>query len=304
MSLQAFERIVDVNRIGEPDNQPLGSLLAQNQSARKSSMDQEKTLLLAIDLQNDFMDAGALGVPGAKQDMERLLHFMYRHFEDITHVMASIDTHKPQQIFHPCWWHDDKGNEPEPLTIIEWKDVKEGKWLPRFYPEQSRTYVQKLEETSKQKLCIWPYHCLKGSYGVALEGQFARMAYVHSLLRDYELKTVVKGEDPLSEMYGILQPEYSEKNLVREDVVEQIKSYDNIVVAGQAKSHCVIETVKQIIEHLKKDRNHFHHLYVLTDCMSSIPGFEEETNKEFAQLKEDYGMQLITSEEWASFKGR
>ncbi|SET05877.1 Nicotinamidase-related amidase [Salinibacillus kushneri] len=299
MKLREFEHIVDVDKIGEPINQPLGDFLAQpNQSIQKSGADKEKSLLLAIDVQNDFMDSGALGVPGAKQDMERLLHFMYNHFEDITHVMASIDTHKPQQIFHPCWWEDAEGNEPEPLTIIEWADIKASKWKPRFFEQESKTYVQKLEERSKKQLCIWPYHCIQGSYGISLEGQFTRMAYLHSLLRDYELKTVVKGEDPLSEMYGIIQPEYSERDLVRRDVIEQIKGYDNVIIAGQAKSHCVIESVKQIVDHLKEGTNQLNHIHILTDCMSSIPGFEEETEEEFAQLEKDYGIQLLTSNQW------
>ncbi|MRG87234.1 cysteine hydrolase family protein [Salinibacillus xinjiangensis] len=295
-----FEQIVEVENIGEPTKQTFDQFLRNTNlpSVKKAKDDEEKVLLLAIDVQNDFMDAGALGVPGAKQDVERLLQFIHHNFEQITHIMASIDTHKPQQIFHPCWWEDSSGNEPEPLTIITYEDIQSGKWSPRFHHEKSMAYVRKLEEQSKKQLCIWPYHCIQGSYGVSLESQFTKMAYLHSLLRDYELKTVVKGEDPLSEMYGIIQPEYSEKELVRYDVVEEIKQYDKVIIAGEAASHCVIESVIQIVEHVKDDRRLLENIYVLTDCMSSIPGFEEETEKEFQTLHRDYGVQLILTSEW------
>ncbi len=300
MSKINLENIVQFHQIGEASHQPLGDVVTNNKdsSYRRAAEDKEKTLLLAIDIQNDFMDKGALGVPGATKDVERLLQFMAKHFEDITHIMASLDTHKPQQIFHPSWWKDKNGEEPKPLTMITYEDIQSGKWIPKYEAEKSKNYVKKLEKTSKKQLCIWPYHCLKGSTGAAMEGQFAKLAYFHSVARDYELKTVVKGEDPLSEMYGIIQPEYSEKDLVRWDLIEEMKKYDKILIAGEAKSHCVLESIHQIIEHLKDEPKRLENLYVLTDCMSSIPGFEEETDREFTILSETYGIKLITSTDY------
>jgi nicotinamidase-related amidase len=296
----SLDKLVDFGKIGEPTNQPISESLKWlgSSKVKKAKEDKEKTLLLAIDVQNDFMDKGALGVPGAIKDVERLLHFIYHHFENITHIMTSLDTHKPQQIFHPSWWENKEGKEPEPFTIITYADVEAGEWIPRYESEKSKRYVQKLEESSKKQLCIWPYHCIKGTFGVSLEGQFAQLAYLHSIMRDYELKTVVKGEDPLSEMYGIIQPEYSEKDLVRRDILEEIANYDKVIVAGEAKSHCVLETMNQIVTHLKDNRSLLENIYVLTDCMSSIPGYEEDTEKAFQQLHEEYGIQLITTDEY------
>ncbi len=293
-----LEKLVNVNQIGEPVNEALSGVLTLSSDVKQAKDDEVKTLLLAIDVQNDFMDDGALGVPGAKEDVKRLIQFVYDHFEDITHITASLDTHKPHQIFHPCWWENQDGEEPEPLTIITYEDIKEGKWIPRYEKEKSMTYVQKLEESSKKQLCIWPYHCIQGTFGHSLEGQFAKLSYYHSVMRGYDFTTIVKGEDPLSEMYGIIQPEYSEKDLVRKDVIEQLKQYDRILVAGEAKSHCVLETIYQIIAHLQGENELLQNIYVLTDCTSSIPGFEEQTENECERLHEEYGIHFITTNEY------
>ncbi|MCP8618101.1 isochorismatase family protein [Salirhabdus salicampi] len=259
-----------------------------------------KVLLLAIDVQNDFMDGGALGVPGAKEDTARIVTFIEEHSEDITQIMVSLDTHKPQQIFHPCWWEDGQGREPDPFTIITARDVKEGKWKPKYYEIASVRYVQMLERNSKKQLCIWPYHCLQGTYGAALEEQFAKKAYQHSVEREYELQTIVKGLEPLSEMYGIIQPEYSEKNLIQTEVINTLKLYDEIVIVGEAASHCVLESVAQIAEHLRPEINS-PQLTVLEDCMSCIPSFEEDTDNSFRALQERGEIEILTSNQW---KGR
>src|SRR5690606_33056961 len=96
-----LEKLVNVNQIGEPVNEALSGVLTLSSNVKQAKDDEVKTLLLAIDVQNDFMDDGALGVPGAKEDVKRLIQFVYNHFEDITHITASLDTHKPHQIFHP-----------------------------------------------------------------------------------------------------------------------------------------------------------------------------------------------------------
>ena len=45
------------------------------------------------------MEQGALGVPGAKQDIANATKFIYRNLEKITDIMVSLDTHEPMEIF-------------------------------------------------------------------------------------------------------------------------------------------------------------------------------------------------------------
>lgn len=118
-------------------------------------------------------------------------------------LAVSIDTHTPHQIFHPCWWIDENGNNPAPYTPITLADLDSGKYRAVIYPRQSRDYVEHLEKDGKKTLCVWSYHCLQGTSGAAFENQFANMIYFHSVAKKAVTQRLVKGQDPLSEMYGI-----------------------------------------------------------------------------------------------------
>jgi len=77
-----------------------------------------KTLLVIIDMQNDFMEGiGSLPVPGSIKDIKNLIEFINNNKIDT--IMCSLDTHEKMQIFHSCWWQDENGNNPEPFTIID-----------------------------------------------------------------------------------------------------------------------------------------------------------------------------------------
>jgi len=141
-----FEEIVDVKSIGIEHNPiKMNEILkkANEENLKPSSDDTDRVLLIAIDVQQDFMENGALGVPGSLGDVERLNRWIYTNMEKITQITASIDTHNPFQIFHPCWWMDAKGNNPAPFTAIPLKELDDGKWAPAVNPKGSREYVEK-----------------------------------------------------------------------------------------------------------------------------------------------------------------
>jgi nicotinamidase-related amidase len=288
--LTRFEEIVNLQAVRAVQPQPLNRIfqMASKERIRASKDDTQKVLLLLIDMQNDFMEHGELAVPGSYRDVERTTAFIYRHLEEITEIMVSLDTHQPHQIFHPAWWVDAAGNHPQPMTIITAEEVVQGKWKALKYPEQSLKYVRQLQERGKKQLCIWPYHCLAGTFGAALESQLSNMVYFHSIARQSDPIRIVKGLHPVSEMYGIIKPEVSEGNEMNVELLARLKQYDRIFVAGEAKSHCVLETLLQIAEH---EPSILAKTVVLEDCMSVIPGFEEETETAFAQLAQRYGMQ-------------
>ncbi len=96
-------------------------------------------------------------------------------------------------------------------------------------------------------------------------------------------------------MYGMIKPEYAVRDEGNYEFLNSLKSYQKIIIAGEAKSHCVLESVKQIVEHYTDDRSVTSNIYLLDDCMSSIPSYEEETEKAFEQLKLTYGIHIINS---------
>ncbi|RFU60582.1 cysteine hydrolase family protein [Peribacillus glennii] len=293
----SFESIVDVTAIGGQNSAKIHELLtlASKEELVQSVQDTDRVLFLGIDFQNDFMENGGLAVPNSHQDVANVTRFIYDNMERITTIAVSIDTHEPQQIFHPSWWVDLSGHNPEPLTIISAEDVDNGKWKPVEHYEVSKDYVHNLEKLGKKQLCIWPYHCLQGTNGAALESQFSNMIHFHSIARKSKLQKIVKGLDPLSEMYGIIKAEYDRSDYCNHEFLQSLKGYDKIIIAGEAKSHCVLESVKQIAEHYAKDREITSRIFLLEDCMSPITGFEESTNEEFKQLQIQYGINIVSS---------
>lgn len=302
MSLKTpYAEIVDVAAIGGKNTRNLGEILvkATAEGLAPSKDDVEKVLLLAIDMQNDFMENGALPVPGSFGDVERTTKFIYDNLSKITQIATSLDTHKPQQIFHPYWWVDANGNNPAPFTVITLKDLDDGKWFPVIAPLESREYVEGLEKNGKKVLCIWPYHCIRDTNGYALESQFANMVYFHSTAKKWTTMPINKGTDPLSEMYGIIKPEFSGKRgLINTQFLNFMETFDKIIIVGEAKSHCVLESIQQIAEHYHNIVNKpemTQKIYILEDCMSCIPGFEQTTEDAFKNFKQQYRMNILKS---------
>ena len=137
----AYTEIVNGNYIGSAENPiVLQEILkkADEEELCPSNQDQERVLFLGIDVQQDFMDHGALGVPGAHGDVERMTRFIYDYMEKISNIAVSMDTHTPHQIFHPCWWIDENGEHPAPYTVITLQDLDQGKYRALINPQASR----------------------------------------------------------------------------------------------------------------------------------------------------------------------
>ena len=292
-----FYHIFDAESVGKMMNPlPINQILkwASLEDPVQHDDSEPKTLFLGIDIQRDFIDNGALGVPGAADDVARLSRFLYDHADRISTMMVSIDTHEPMQIFHPCWWRDPDGRQPEPFTVIKPLDLTEARWKAVKDPALSKNYVRQIEKAGKQ-LCIWPYHCLDGTTGQALETQFANVIHFLSSACNIPLIKIHKGQHPLSEMYGIFKPEYSMSNDTNCELLEQIASYDKIIIAGEAKSHCVLESVRQFCEYYYDKPEITRKIYLLTDCMSDIPGFEEHSKTAYSILSSKYKINMVKS---------
>lgn len=296
----AYPEIVNQNYIGSTENPVFMNEILQKANEEEmtpSAQNKKRVLFLGIDVQQDFMDGGALGVPGAKKDVERMTEFLYKHINQISNIAVSIDTHTPHQIFHPCWWIDENGRNPAPYTVITLDDLDAGKWRAVINPQASREYVKHLEQDAKKALCIWTYHCLQGTAGAALENQFANMIYFHSVVKKTVVQRLVKGQDPMSEMYGIIKPEYDTKGYINMDFLNKVETFDQVIIAGEAKSHCVLESIKQILEHYETRPEVTKKIWILEDCMSPIPGYEDATDQAFREFRNRYHVNLVRSTE-------
>ncbi len=273
--------------------------LANNEQLVPAAKDLQSVLVILIDEQQDFMPTGALGVPGADEDVKRVTKWVYDNMGKITQIAVSIDTHNPFQIFHPCWWEDENGQNPAPFTAISLADLDSGKYRPVIRPQHSRDYVEALSKSNKKVLVIWPYHCLQGTQGCALDPQVSNMVYYHSVARKALSIRLVKGLDPDTEMYGIIKPEWDPKNYINMSFLNKLESFDRVVIAGEAKSHCVLESISQMLDYYKAKPEITPRVFILEDCMSNIPGFEAATEAAFKEFKSKYQVNLVTTENFS-----
>lgn len=293
-----FEEIVNVNSIGSGDTS--GDIneilkLASRENLKSASKNLENILVLGIDFQKDFMENGALPVPNSFKDIENFTRFIYNNIDKISEIDLSMDTHTPRQIFFAAWWIDQNGNHPGPNTIITSEDISNGKWLPVFKKKQSINYVEQLKILGKRDLIIWPYHCLQGTTGCALENQLSNIAYFFSIAKTAKFQKIMKGIDPLTEMYGFIKGEYDENGYINTDFLNKVQTFDKIIIGGEAKSHCVLESIKQILEYYANSPEVTSKIYILEDCMSPIPTYEQMTENAFQEFKTKYKVNIVKS---------
>lgn len=270
-----------------------------------ASDDQRRVLLLLVDAQVDFIhEDGALSVPGAVEDTRRTIEWLLRNVSQVTTVAASLDSHVPIQIFFPTWWADMEGAHPPPYTPISGDDVLNAKWRPLYQPAWSVEYVERLEEQARKQLMIWPYHTLIGTPGHGLTPALYEAIAYHSTARGTQPIFLHKGSIPETEHYSMLEPEVKVPNQPLGDLntefLDLIATYDLVYIAGQAKSHCVLETVTSMMRYFDGQPDVIGKLRLLTDCTSSVAhptiDFDGMANEVLARYAER-GLKLVRSED-------
>ena len=266
----------------------------------EAAADDRRLVLLLVDVQVDFIHLdGALSVPGAVEDARRTAEWIYRHVGEITAIAASLDSHLPAQIFFPTWWVNGAGEHPDPYTSITSQQVRQGVWKPVYQPEWSAMYVKRLQEQAKKELMIWPYHTMIGTPGHNLTPALYEAVVYHATARQADPTFIVKGSLPQTEFYSLLEPEVKVPgDELNRNFLDELLGYDLIYVAGQAKSHCVLETVTSIMRTLGDDPQALGKLRLLEDCTSSVQhpeiDFETIANRTYAGFRE-HGLRLVWS---------
>ena len=243
-----------------------------------------KRQLLIIDPQEDFCNptSGALYVAGAEADIARIATLLTLPCDfDAVHV--TLDTHHLLDIAHPLWWKDLGGANPAPFTIIE--DLNQWHAANPKHQARSEAYVGALARNGRYPLCIWPPHCLIGSTGHAVA------ATLFSALCDWERRTgksvhyVRKGENPFTEHYSAIAADVPDPGdtatLPNQALLASLAQADEILVCGEAGSHCVANTAYDLVAHGISAQK----LTLLTDAFSPVPGFTHLQDVFLANLK-------------------
>lgn len=299
---------------------------AKQHQILSAAEDQTKTGLILIDVQNTFcipefeLFVGGRSGQGAVEDNIRLCEFIYRNLSSITQVVATLDTHTAMQIFHPIFWVNENGEHPTPAaTLITVEDIKNGVWKVNPAVANSLTqgdyqtlekhafyYTQQLSEGGKYPLTVWPYHSMLGGIGHALVSAVEEALFFHTICRFSQVCFEMKGNHPLTENYSALKPEVLESisgdNFAQNNqkLLEIILKLDRVIIAGQAKSHCVAWTINDLLAEIQqRDHNLAKTIYLLEDCSSPVvvPGivdYTEQANAAYQRFAEA-GMNLIQS---------
>jgi nicotinamidase-related amidase len=298
-----------------------------------SASDRLRICLVIIDAQNTFcipefelFVSGRSGT-GAIDDNRRLCEFIYRNLARITEIVATMDTHTAMQIFHPVFWINAQGEHPTANgTIITLEDVQSGRWQvnPAIaysvaqgdYESLQRHalhYVKKLSADGKYPLTVWAYHSMLGGIGHALVSAVEEALFFHNIARHSQTSFEIKGNHPLTENYSVLRPEVLEsadgqaiapKNT---RLLNRLLEFDAVIIAGQAKSHCVAWTVDDLLSEIKSiDPKLAQKVYLLEDCTSpvvvpEVVDFTAQADQAFQRFAEA-GMHLVQSttpmEQW------
>lgn len=255
-----------------------------------------KTHLLLVDLQKDFcFPEGALFVAGrngngAVEDNQRLASFIYRNLHQITAITITMDTHSAYQIFFPSFWVDQDNQPLSAHQIISLSDIQNRTVRPNpamtpwlmggdyhALTQHVSYYCSELERTGADPLYLWPPHCLLGSEGHALAGIIHEARLFHSFVRGAQSWVELKGNHPLTEHYSAIRPEvmntYDGRPIAQANIslLNTLLQADRIILAGQASSHCIKNTVEDLLsETWVRDRRLASKVYLLVDCMSAV----------------------------------
>jgi len=260
-----------------------------------------ETTLLIIDPQCDFHGGGTLAVPGADEDAARTAAFIESNMASIARIVITLDTHHKLHIAHGAFWSSTAGESPPPFTLVSKQDVQAGVWVPRdsTLVDYVLDYIDKLEASGKFKLCIWPEHCIIGSRGHAVTAPILKAANNWSVMHSKNIQYVHKGQNNLTEMYSALSAEVpldddpaTQYNSALQQSLLPASDEQQLLVCGQAMSHCVNYTVRDIVKNQPKEVTA--RLQLLTDCASSVTGFEAAGDEFVADMR-TAGVKMVSA---------
>ncbi len=270
--------------------------------------------LLIIDPQNDFCDLPAdylptdaatntqispsLPVSGAHADMLRLAKLIHQGGAGISNISVTLDSHHRLDIAHPGFWYGTNKQAVQPFTQISAEDVRGGKYQPRDASALPRalSYLDALESAGRYQLMVWPVHCEIGTWGQNVH------ADIHAAYNQWEdthqriVAKLSKGSNPWTEHYSAVMAEVPDAEdpdtQLNSGFIATLAAADEVLIAGEAGSHCVRATTKHIVENM--DAAQLSKLVLITDCISPVGGFDAQY-QEFLLAMKAKGLRLAQS---------
>ena len=116
-----------------------------------------------------------------------------------------------------------------------------------------------------------------GSVGHALVPAFEEAMFFHGVARRSQPDFQVKGDEALTEHYSAFGPEVAfdqfgrQVGAINEALLAKLATFDAVIIAGEAKSHCVAWTVQHYLQALQRTApDRIERVYLLEDCTSPV----------------------------------
>jgi nicotinamidase/pyrazinamidase len=255
-----------------------------------------------VDPQNDFCVAddghghkGTLVVGGAQDDMRRLAKMVDRVGPKIDEIHVTLDSHQMVGIERPAWWKNSKdGSRPAPFTVLGLDaknrivalkfengqfvptDVEYTTFRPSLY-DRSRKYLKALADGKRYPHVVWTVHCVVGTWGWSIVPELAEALGRWEDKNFARVNYVVKGNNPYTEHFSGIKAEVpmpdDPTTQVNTGLVQTLETADIIGLGGEALSHCVANTGRDIAA-LFSDPKYVQKITLLTDASSSVGGYE------------------------------
>lgn len=214
-----------------------------------------KNCLLIIDPQNDFCDKkGSLFVPGADKDIKRLSKFIKKNKSNIDSIVVSLDTHNICDVAHPSFWVNENKKHPSEYTVITLDDFKNKKWMPFTHLVDGwiEEYLIELTKKGRYPLVIWPPHCLAHSWGWEIPNELKKAISLWEG-KNRKVRIYEKGKSIFTENYSLFEAECpfpeDDSTFFNYEIADFVIGHDKIFVGGEARTHCVLNSIRSLVEH-------------------------------------------------------
>ncbi|MFM7317725.1 MAG: hypothetical protein ACKO5E_12335, partial [bacterium] len=272
--------------------------------------------LCMIDAQNDFCSSGvdsgrrgSLYVENAEQEANLVAKMIDRLGSRISAIHASLDSHHYNDCSHNVRWRTAEGKTPDPFTIVSYEDVKNGlfqpacamaEWNSAEIParEWALQYTRGLETAGRMPLCLWPVHCLIGTWGHNLFELVAialnRWCETTGNLIDFQMK----GECAWTEHYSAIRADVVDPG--RPDTshniafLNELEKADQIAWVGWAGSHCLRFTALDAINHFGPGSNAIARKSIFfEDASAAVPDIPGSSVK-FSDLRRQFLDEVVS----------
>jgi nicotinamidase-related amidase len=262
--------------------------------------------------QQQAVHDGELCVPNAWDDMVRVSKMIARLGRKIDRIWVTLDSHQWNHIAHPNWFKDQKGNPPGPFTImrVEFNTIIGSQFgpsgphdvgtftttVPGLYVK-TLNYLQDLATGKRYPHCIWPPHTLIGTPGhnVVEPLMSELLNWCRANFRTIEF--VTKGSNPFVEHFSAVRSEVVDPDdpttQLNSQFIQNVMEGDEILLAGEAGSHCLANTVSDMADSFGDD-SFISKCVLLTDGTSPVPGFDQ-LQTDFVAKMTKRGMKTTTT---------